>query len=381
MIRKSLLLAVLVVTSLAACNRERASLTSSYGQGVVTGQVTMAEGLGSPAGLEVSVRGTGMSVTLADDGRFAFAGVPQNAALDFRRGADGVNATMRLMTNEGFVAVEVNKDGTSMKRRGPGGESVTELEGTVLRISATELVLEDRRAGETTVVLNAATVIRKGNAAVLPADVAAGTRVHVRATKAGDVLTALLVIVQKTNDDDDDGDDDTPGFRREHEGIVKAATATSLTLLNSHGEEVTFVLDAATVIRKGKTILTAADLQPDLRVHVRATEGAAGPIATLVIVQGGRGGEDGGDDDGGKDDDPPAVREFEGTVRSASASALVVATKREEVTFVLTAQTEIRRGNERLTAADLKADMRVHVKASVDGETKTAVQVTVQKSK
>lgn len=383
MVRKTLLLALLVVMSLAACNRERASLTSSYGAGVVTGQVTMAEGLGTPAGLEVSVRGTGMSTTLADDGRFAFAGVPDNAALDFRRTTDGISASMRLMTNEGFVAVEVDKNGASMKRRGPGGESITELEGTVVSASATELVLEDRRAGETKVVLNATTVVRKGQTPVLPAEIAAGTRVHVRATRAADVLTALLVIVQDASDDDDSNDgEETPRFRKEHEGIIKAVDATSLTVLNSHGEEVTFTLNAATVIRKGKTTLTPADLKPDYRVHVRAADSATGPVALQVIVQNTRGGRDGGEDDGNGGEDRPAVREYEGTVRSASATQLVVFTShRVEETFVVNAQTDIRRGNERLTAADLKADMRVHVKASVDGDTKTAVRVTVQKSR
>lgn len=384
-IRKSLLLAVLVVMSLAACNRERASLTGSYGQGVVTGQVTMAAGLGSPAGLEVSVRGTGMTTTLAEDGRFAFAGVPENAALEFRR-ADGINGSMRLATTGGFVAIEVNKNGGSLKRRGPGGEAITELEGTVISASATQLVLEDRRAGETTVVLNAATVIRKGKTPVAPADITAGTRVHVRASKTADALTALLVIVQNTSDDEDDDDsnDDNGGFRRENEGIVRAVTATSLTVFTSHREEVTFTLNAQTVIRKGKTVLTPADIKPDYRVHVRATNSASGPVATLVIVQSTKSGDDDDDsgDDDGNDDDQPGVREFEGTVRSATATQLVVFTShRQEVTFVLNAQTEIRRGNERLTAADLKADMRVHVKAKVEGTTNTAVRVTVQKSK
>jgi hypothetical protein len=54
---------VVMVVALAACNRgERASVTGAYGEGVVSGQVTMAAGLGtSPAGVEVSLRGTGMT--------------------------------------------------------------------------------------------------------------------------------------------------------------------------------------------------------------------------------------------------------------------------------------------------------------------------------
>jgi hypothetical protein len=55
----------------------------TYGDQVVAGQVVMASEMdnSSPAGVEVSVVGTGMSAILAADGRFTFAGVPANAEL------------------------------------------------------------------------------------------------------------------------------------------------------------------------------------------------------------------------------------------------------------------------------------------------------------
>jgi hypothetical protein len=73
--------------ALAACRGERSTITGSYGSGVVTGRVVVVTGVEnrSPAGMQVSVRGTGMTTTLAADGGFAFSGVPEGAELLFRR--------------------------------------------------------------------------------------------------------------------------------------------------------------------------------------------------------------------------------------------------------------------------------------------------------
>jgi hypothetical protein len=283
----SMFLAVLVVASLAACNRgERTSVTGSYGQGVVTGQVTMAAGLGSPDGVDVSVRGTGMSTLLGADGQFTFSGVPDGAALDFRRSSDGVSASLPVPAGQGFVNVSLSKHGaTSFKRRG-GNES--ELEGIVSSITTTALVMVDRRLGEQTVQLTANTLIRKGSATVAPADIQPGWRVHVKATKAADVYTAVQVIVQNTRDDnggdDDRGEDDGPGIR-EFEGSIRSATATSLVVFTSHREEVTFVITAETEIRRGNDRLTAADLKADMRVHVKAKVAGTTNSAVRITVQ------------------------------------------------------------------------------------------------
>ena len=161
------------------------------------------------------------------------------------------------------------------------------------------------------------------------------------------------------------------------EGLVESATATQVVVNTSKGEQVTITLTEATLIRRGNTTLTAADLVQGQRVHVKAIKTADGFTAVQVIVQGG-----GNDDE--EDDDRPAVREYEGTVVSASATQLVVFTsKKVEETFVITATTDIRKGNTPVLAADIKPGWRVHVKAttSEDGATKTAQRVIVQKTK
>jgi hypothetical protein len=87
------------------------------------------------------------------------------------------------------------------------------------------------------------------------------------------------------------------------------------------------------------------------------------------------------DDDG--EDDAPAVREYEGTVRSAAADQLVVFTShKQEVTFLLTPETVVRKGNTPVDPATILPGWRVHVKATANADgTNTAVLVIVQNTR
>jgi hypothetical protein len=285
---------VTALMALAACRGERATITGEYGAGVVAGQVAV-NGLqdNSPAGVQVSVRGTGMTTTLAGDGTFTFAGVPEGAVLVFHR-ADGIDSTLELKESSGFINVSLSPAGATQqsssssggrRRSASSGAREYQFEGVVRSASATELVVFTSHNEEVTVTLNIATVVRKGQTAVDPATLTVGTRVHVKATKSNDVYTATLVIVQE----EDDGEDDGGGQRetKEYEGLVRSASDTQLVIFDSHSQEVTFVLDASTVIRKGQTTVAGSTLQEGDRVHVKATTTADGTkTATEVIVQG-----------------------------------------------------------------------------------------------
>ena len=274
---------VAALMALAACRGERATITGEYGAGVVAGRVTVT-GMqdNSPAGMRVSVRGTGMATTLAADGGFAFAGVPEDVELLFRRG-DGIDASLAVGASAGFVDVTVSAGSatrSSKRRSAGGGEKVYEFEGLVVSASATEMVMFSSHQEEVTIALDATTIIRKGQQTVDAADLDAGTRVHVKARKANDAYTAIVVLVQDTNTDEDERE------RKEYEGIVRSASASELVIFDSHRDEVAFALTADTVIRKGGTKLAAADLKEGDRVHVKATTGAGGAkTATEVIVQ------------------------------------------------------------------------------------------------
>lgn len=354
-LRHSLMIvaALLVV---GAC-RERATVTGTYGAGVVAGQVAVM-GLEntSPAGVQVTVRGTGMTTTLAADGAFTFADVPDRAVLVFQR-ADGINTTLELTASSGFVNVTVSPTGA--RRRSAGGtRKEYQFEGLVRSASATELVVFTSHQEEVTFALDANTVIRKEQTTVAAEDLTEGTRVHVKASKVNEDYTAIQVIVQ--NEEEGDGEREA----KEYEGLVRSATATQLVILDSHGDEVTFVLDASTEIRKGQTPVLATDLREGDRVHVRAATADDGTkTASLVLVQNAQ----------------LEVRSYEGTAKSATNTQLVVDVRGTEVTFVLTASTSIKKGNTTLAAGDIEAGDKVHVKAVLGSNgTKTATEVRVQ---
>ena len=158
----------------------------------------------------------------------------------------------------------------------------------------------------------------------------------------------------------------------EFEGVILTAAADSITMFTSKKVEQEIGLTPETIIRHGQTTIAPEDLTADMRVHVKAKKNADDTYtAVVVIVQ-----NDGSDDD----DDPPAVTEYEGIVRSSSATELVVLTShRREETFVINGDTVIRKGNTPIAPENILVGWRVHVKAtSAEDGTHTATLVIVQ---
>jgi len=101
---RSVVVAVVVAMAFAACSRERTTIIGSYGDGVVTGRVVMADG-SSPAGVEVAVEGTGMRVVLGEEGSFAFGNMPDDAKLLFHR--DSMIASTAVSAGDRNIVVEL----------------------------------------------------------------------------------------------------------------------------------------------------------------------------------------------------------------------------------------------------------------------------------
>lgn len=159
----------------------------------------------------------------------------------------------------------------------------------------------------------------------------------------------------------------------EIEGVIRTAAADSIVVYSSKKQEVTIALVPETIIRKGQTILTPADLTVDTRVHVKARFSADVYTAVVVIVQ---------EEDEGEGEEPPpaATREYEGRVTGATATELVVFTsKKEEVRFLITGETVIRKGSATFNLGQILIGMLVHVKATANADgTNTANLVIVQ---
>jgi len=260
---------VVALAALAGC-RDRESMTGTYGAGVVTGQVVMAAGTSaSPEGVRVSVVGTGMSTLLGRDGRFTFAGMPDNAELHFMR-ADGIDARLAVPSS-GSLTIELNNNSARGRKRAvPSVPAVQlQIEGTVVTAAADSLTVHSSHGEDVTVKLTDTTVIRHGQTPIAAADLKAGDRVHVKATLDGETKTATEVIVQ--NEGEDDGGDDG-GTTMTANGTVKSVGADSLVVSTVPKGDVTVQVDASTDIKKQGDHITLADIHAGDEVNTMGTK-------------------------------------------------------------------------------------------------------------
>ncbi|HET7711832.1 MAG TPA: DUF5666 domain-containing protein [Thermoanaerobaculia bacterium] len=264
--KKRAWIAVMIISVLfaVACRHDEMP-TSSYGAAVVTGQVAMADG-GTPEGIVVTVSGTGMSVVLDASGQFAFNGVPESAELRLVRSSDGIDASYSTSGSRSMTIELSGRTPSSGAGRRRSTRPLLQYEGIIRSASATSLVIFTSHQEEVTVTLTADTVIRKGRETIAAADLKAEQRVHVKASVADDVKTAVEVIVQQLEGEEG-------GERGEQvataNGIVKSVAAASLVVLRANGEEVTVeVTDQTRITQRGRT-MTFADIKAGDRVEAR----------------------------------------------------------------------------------------------------------------
>ncbi len=349
---------------LGGCHNQERSITGSYGNAVITGQVTMAgdAGNGSPAGVEISVGGTGMRAILGNDGRFTFAGVPDGAVLHLRRATDGIDATTTAVA--GFNAIELSKTAVTNGRHRSASAGI-EIEGSIKTASATSIVVTTESKGDVTVALTSTTVIRKGQTMVAPGDLQTGEQVHVKASFANSTYTALEVIVQN-----DSGDNGTR-TDVEIEGVISTPGTASIVVSTQSKGDFTVALTSTTIIRKGQTTVAPADLKVGDRVHVKATFSNNTYTAIEVIVQ------DQGDD--GSSNGSQAVT-ANGIVQSTGTTDMVVHRENgTDVTVQVNSQTVIRKYGKTIDFSAIQTGDQVEcLGTAVDATTILARQIEVQ---
>lgn len=155
------------------------------------------------------------------------------------------------------------------------------------------------------------------------------------------------------------------------EGTITAASATSITVHDSHGNDVVVQITDKTLIRKGGTALTAADLRTGMRVHVAAIDSANNTkTAVLVIVQ------DENDDHG----NAGQIMTANGTVKSVGSDSLVVTTvPKGDITVKVDGNTIIRKQGAIITLAGIKAGDGVNTMGQrIDDHTLLARQIEVR---
>lgn len=264
--------AMMMAVLLVACRgHEDNSVTGSYGTRVISGQAVMAPGSdnGSVAGVQVTVSGTGMTTTLGPDGRFTFAGVPDNAELHFSRAADAVDTRLAISgTSAGplHVALESSSHG---HHRSSGSVPAQQVEGLITAVSGTSITIHDEHGNDVTLAITPSTIIRKGRTNVKPADLAKGMRVHAKAVMVSGTNTALEIIVQDENTTEPP---DNGGTTMTANGTVTAVGSTSLTVDSEDHGSVTVNVDKHTIIRKQGVVIQLTDIKVGDEVNTMGTK-------------------------------------------------------------------------------------------------------------
>jgi hypothetical protein len=278
---------------------------------------------------------------------------------------DGVRASVANTPSQSGIAkapVATSLTPAGPRRRAgtpPKVEPEQQFEGTITVASTTSITVHDSHGNDVALVLTSTTVIRKGDATVAAADLKVGDHVHVKATSANNVNTALQIEVQTPETTQQ------PEPELEIEGIITAGSAASITVHDSHNADVVIALTSTTIIRKGETTVAAANLKVGERVHVKATSANNINTAVEVIVQ----------------DEQQHPLEVAGTITAASSSSITVHDAHgADVILMLTADTIISKGGTALAAGDLRVGDHVEAEAIFDGTVNNAISIHVDGS-
>src|SRR5437667_7589387 len=255
--------ALILVLLAAACGsaNDPDSTPAANGGGVVQGSVM---GGGSP-NMRVAVPSSSAATTTNTAGGFVLTDVPKGAAaLQFSGGGQSATLATAAVVPGEFRRLTVSISGSSATEHNEQTE--TEFEGTVDAIDGMVLTVAGRK-----VAVTDATKIRKDDAAATFADLVLGTPVEVEGTLNADgSVTASEISIEDRN---------------EAERIAFVGTLTQIAGNTLTVDGVTVHVGSATVIVKGDTTLTLADLKLGDRLLVRGTVQADKSInATRIRV-------------------------------------------------------------------------------------------------
>lgn len=263
--------AAVLAVILGACQQSETRVTGTLGSSSVSGKVTTTGDLtgSSPAGVEVSVRGTGMRTLLDQSGAFSMFGLPaEGGTLHFTR-ADGVDATYVLAKGESQVDISLTKSSAKSRRRGVGHPGA-EIEGVISATGEGTITVKTGNGSEYVVTLTETTIIRKGNRTLTVEDLTVDTRVHVKALRGdGDSLNAVEIKVQNANGEDDGDDDGTPTVTAN--GIVTEVGEDYLMVHTADGRDIKVMVDENTRIKRQGKPFPLTEIEVDDRAEAMGT--------------------------------------------------------------------------------------------------------------
>ena len=283
----TILFAVAALVAATACSSNSPSSPSSLNGITVSGSIVASGGSGAgsnsvisgpttsgtlPAGLTVTIVGSGTTVQVNANGQFTINGVP-SGTINLRLNGPGISALIELLELEAgqTVTITITLDGTvaaldSDKRRGPSGE---QLEGRVESLPPTTAAGTFMAAGRLVTTNAETTFVKQGGPATF-ADLAIGQRVHVKGNPGATSLVATIVNIQNTNTD----------IGSNFNGIVSAFSGNSTAFQFKIGDQL-IKGDALTVFFGNSAF---ADLANGARVEVKGSLRDGFVYATRIHV-------------------------------------------------------------------------------------------------
>jgi hypothetical protein len=290
---------VVLSGSQSAAGLSWSALTSSVTSATTGGKYT------------ISVSGTGITVVSGDDGRFVLENVPPGT-LTLQISGNGVSAQVTVanveINEQVRVTVRVNGGSAEIEEEEQIADGRAEVEGRISAVNGTTIVVGSRQ-----VVVPAGTPIRHGGTARAFSDLVPGVRVHVKATRAGEVLTAMEVNLQNENitpssgkGGSSDDDEDT-----ELSGAIVGTISGSC-------PAITFTIGTTVVKTNASTKfddVRCASLATGDIVEVEGTKQPDGSLLASELEK--KSATDNDDDDEDEDDDDADEAEVSGTIAGA----------------------------------------------------------------
>jgi Cu/Ag efflux protein CusF len=225
--------------------------------------------------------------------------------------------------------------------------SLAKVEGTVTAVAADHLTVHTKSGDNITVGVNADTIIRAHDQRIGLSDIKTGDHVYVDArVNADGTFTALRIEVQ--NQHDGGNDNHTVDLT----GLIASISSGSISV-TAGGKTVVVKISSTTIIRRGSTTLSPADLKVGNPVEVKGQLNTDGSVAATLIQVADTG-----------TNHPPEPVSISGTVTAVSATSLTVTAEGHSVTVALTSSTVVKNGDHTGSLSDLKTGQHVEVTAN-----------------
>lgn len=237
---------------------------------------------------------------------------------------------------------------------------VAEYEGVIKSVGTGTITVTTSHKTDVDFQITDTTLIRHGDTTVDASTLAAGDQVHVKATSANGVNTAVLVIVQQP--DSSDGPDAGLSIVTAN-GTVTKVGADSIDVHRANGTDATVKVTDGTVIRKHGQAIHLADIKVGDHVEAVGTAVDATTVAALQIEV-----EDGNPSESHK-------AEVSGTVTGTGTSSLTVS---NTYTVNVDSNTRIRKSGKEISLGDVKVGDFVQAEGTrVDATTLLASEIQV----